>query len=232
MWGVDDVCHKMSHSLREICGKALTEWETAKSHMSGKLKSRLILPLWSCQRQRELCHVLLGQDILLPATPEPGLSFCRITGNIRCRCRLENTGVSMYSCSPGVSAVETERDLIYTVWMNHHQVESRLEVLRWALFSIQWETLEYLIHRLLTTQFQWLYNTVKAKVSLPGSSWWLVSTLYRHVRRPSGWSWTFYRSCSQELSLFWKGTISKCHTNIHSYAIFLVCAVHGTHKDC
>lgn len=40
---------------------------------------------------------------------------------------MDDTGVSVVS-SPGVSAVETERDLVDTARVTHHQVEPRLNV--------------------------------------------------------------------------------------------------------
>lgn len=135
MWGADCVCHKMSNQIGEVWNNGMTEWATGKSQMAalqcGEITNKeLISPLWGCQKQREWCHVLLWQDTRRPATLARGLWSCGGIGGVRYRHR--ETGNThrvshTHMHSPGIPAVETERDLVHTAWVSHHQVKTRLE---------------------------------------------------------------------------------------------------------
>lgn len=87
-------------------------------------------PLWSCQKQREWCHVLLWRDTRQPAAPRPELWSCpggrrglETDAGRQVTHSLSHTQMH----SPGIPAVETEGDLVHAARVSHHQVKTGLK---------------------------------------------------------------------------------------------------------
>lgn len=155
-------------------------------------KKKIVSPLWSCQKQKEWCHVLLWQDTRQPATPTQGLWFCCSIGGVRYG-HIYNTWVGRitHKCTHLGFLLLRLSVISFT---QHGWLITRLKpdwkhVLKDELFLKTSMTSNCLRH-----------SGGRAVEALPGSSWWLAGTLCTHVHHLSGWNRTSYASCSPEWS--------------------------------